>query len=195
MFTSGNKNIINTTNGASATNPALSVAGLQDGMTVLAKQLDSDSEPIMVDAVTLVVGPALIVTALNILNSTELRPKTSGGATSAQELIAQNWMKNKIRLAVNYYIPRVATTNGDTTWFLFADPAVGRPALELGFLKGHETPELFMKTPNAQRVGGGAVNPMDGDFDSDAIEYKIRHVLGGVRLEPKSAVSSNGSGS
>jgi hypothetical protein len=55
---------------------------------------------------------------------------------------------------------------------------------------------MFMKAPNALRIGGGGmVDPMAGDYDSDGLEYKIRHVLGGTLMDPKMAVASNGSGS
>jgi hypothetical protein len=40
------------------------------------------------------------------------------------------------------------------------------------------------------RVGGGGVNPTDGDFDTDTAEYKVRHVLGGTLMDPKAAVAS-----
>ena len=40
--------------------------------------------------------------------------------------------------------------------------------------------------------GTGEVNPMDGDFETDSIMYKIRHVLGGTLLDPIMAVASNG---
>ncbi len=69
--------------------------------------------------------------------------------------------------------------------------APGRDA----FLRGHEEPELFIKEPNARRVGGGPVDPMDGNFENDSIDYKVRHVLGVSRIDPKATVASNGSGS
>jgi hypothetical protein len=72
---------------------------------------------------------------------------------------------------------------------------MGRPISEIGFLRGYEAPQLFMKDPDAIRVGGGAVSPLDGDFDTDSIQYKLRHVFGGTLLDTKSAVASNGSGS
>ena len=200
LYTSGYSNIINTGNGASATNPALSITALQDGMIVLGKMLDADSEPIVFDAVHLVVPPALEVTAKNIMNATEIRALSSGGGVAAQTLVVVNWMKNRIQLSVNPYIPVIASSsNGDTSWFLFGAPSGGRPALEMGFLQGHEAPEIFMKAPNATRVGGGSLNPMDGDFDTDSLEYKVRHVFGGARLVntggAKSTVASDGSGS
>ena len=87
------------------------------------------------------------------------------------------------------------TTTGSTAWYLFANPSSGRPALEIGRLIGHESPELFQKSPNATRVGGGTVDPTDGDFDTDSVEWKVRHVMGGTLMDPKSALASTGTGS
>jgi len=81
-----------------------------------------------------------------------------GGSTNpmlAQMLHAMNWAKNIVRLAVNYYLPIIDTTYGNTGWYLFANPESGRPAIEMGFLRGHKTPELFMKLPNAVAIGEG----------------------------------------
>jgi hypothetical protein len=103
-------------------------------------------------------------------------------------------MANKVKLVINPWLPLISTTNGNTSWYLFADPNVGRPAIEVGFLIGHETPELFMKSPNATRVGGGLIDPTEGDFDTDAVEWKERHVFGGTLMDPKSGVASNGTG-
>lgn len=194
FYTTALKNRVHSENAGAANNPPLSTAALQQAMQVIAKQVDADGEPIFIEMMELVVPPALEVTALNILNALQLELVEAGG-TANQKLIAANWMKNRLRLNVNYYIPSVASTaNGATSWFLIANPSVGRPALEVGFLRGHSEPEIFIKEPNQRRVGGGAVNPMDGDFDNDSIEYKLRHVLGGVRLDPKATVASNGSG-
>lgn len=188
FYTGGNANIV-------TSNPVLSIAALQTAFTVLAAKKDENNEPIVIDTVELVVPPALEVTALNILNALQFELVESGG-TANQKLIAQNWMKSRVRLSVEPYIPIVASTaNGNTSWFLFANPNNGRPAMELGFLIGHEEPEIFMKTPNQVPVGGGSEDAMNGDFESDAIEHKLRHVFGGTRMDPKMTVGSNGSGS
>lgn len=187
MYTGGNANIV-------TSNPVLSTAALQTAMTVLGAQVDQEGEPIVIETVELVVPPALEVTALNILNALTLE-LAEGGGTSNQKLIAQNWMKSRMRLNVNPYIPIVASSsNGTTSWFLFANPSNGRPALEMGLLRGHEEPEIFIKAPNAVPVGGGAEDPMNGDFDTDSVQYKVRHVYGGARMDPKMSVASNGSG-
>jgi len=200
LYSNTFKNIVNTTNGASANNPPLSISGLQDAFSVLARLLDEDGEPTLIEMVTLVVPPSLEVVARNILNSTQLWLTQAGGVRDAgsgqQQLIAENWMRNKLQLVIDPYIPLTATTaNGYTSWFMFANPGQGRAALRVAFLRGHEEPELFMKDPDARRVGGGDSDVMNGDFEHDAIMYKIRHVLGGLRIDPKATVASNGSGS
>lgn len=200
MFTTGNANLVVTGNGASENNPPLTIAGLQDAMTVLANQLDENGEPIMVETVTLVVPPALEVAARNILSATELRFDTiSPGATSGtnQGLTAANWMRNRVNLQVNPYIPIVATgagANKHKMWFLFANPNVGRPALLAAFLRGYDQPQILIKEPNARTPGGGRVDPMDGDFDTDSIQYRVRHIMGATRIDGKAAVASKGTG-
>jgi len=188
FFAAGNANII-------TANPALSVAAMDTAFKVLAAQVDSDGEPITIDAVHLVVPPALQVTARNILNATQIEVTETGG-TSNQKLIVANWMRNNVTLHVNPYLPIVSSSaNGNASWYLFADPSQGRPAAEVGFLRGYEEPQMFIKAPNAQRVGGGGVDPMTGDFDTDGVQYKVRHVMGGTLMDPKAAVASNGTGS
>lgn len=198
VYTAGNKNIINVTNGAATNNPALSIVGLQDAFKVLARLVDSDGQPIQIEMVTLEVPPALEITALNILNGLTLEIVEAGG-TANQRLIVSNWMKNRLRLVVNPYIPLVAATaNGSTSWFVHATPQGdalgGRPAFRVGFLRGHEEPEMFMKAPNAVRVGGGDVSPLDGDYEHDEVGYKVRYVIGGTVVDPKMTAASNGSG-
>lgn len=189
FFASGNKNIV-------TANPALSVAGLTTAFTTLAAQVDLDGNPIYIDGVMLVVPPALEVTANNIIHATEIWSADGGGdGTGSNQLHVTNWLTNRVKLVVDPWLPIISTTNGSTSWYLFADPNVGRPAMEVGFLIGHETPELFIKAPNAIRVGGGLADPMDGDFDNDATDFKVRHVFGGTLMDPKSAVASNGTGS
>ena len=189
LYTSGNANIV-------TSNPALSIAGLQTAFAKLAAQTDASGEPILIEMVELVVPPAMEVTALNILNALQLWVDTNASAGTAQQnLVTVNWMRNRVRLSVNPYIPVVASSsNGNTSWFLFANPNNGRPALELGFLMGYETPGIYQKAPNTMRVGG-AVDPTLGDFETHAITYKGMHIIGGTTLDPKMTVGSNGSGS
>lgn len=188
FFAAGNANIV-------TSNPALSVTALQTALTVLSKQKDADGNPIMFEDLYLVVPPALTVVAENIINATEIRQAVGSGASSVDQITARNWMSGRFQPVTNPWLPIISTTNGDTSWYLFGSPMLGRPAAEVGFLRGHESPEIFLKTPNATRVGGGPVAAEDGDFDTDGINYKVRHVLGGTLMDPKAAVASNGTGS
>src|ERR1051326_5050556 len=180
FFSNTNKNIINTTNGAANTNPVLGLAGLQDGFTILAAQQDAEGMPIAIDGVTLVVPPHLAVTAQNLVTNIQTMRIGAGGSTDGTAQLAYSvpkWLMN-LRVVVNYFLPIIDTTHGKTGWYLFADPNISRPAIEIGFLRGHENPEIFRKMPNAMRLGGG-VDPLDGYYDNDSVGYKIRHVIGG----------------
>jgi hypothetical protein len=193
LFNNTNKNLVNTTNGAASNNPVLSISGIQEGLKVLARQVDADGEPIVFDSLELVVPTALRPTADQIVNTTEFRAIDTG---SNIRIIRGNGIANALRVSTNPYISTIATTaNGTTSWFLFATPAPGqRRALIIAFLTGFEEPATFMKEPNQRRVGGGAVSELEGSFETDALDYKIRHVWGTARGDPKTAVASNGSG-
>ncbi|HLI84499.1 MAG TPA: hypothetical protein VKV17_11305 [Bryobacteraceae bacterium] len=102
------------------------------------------------------------------------------------------WLRD-LKVVTNYFFPVINPTLAKTCWMLFADPNVGRPAIEVGFLRGHEVPEIFRKLPNAQRLGG-AVDPMDGNYDNDSVGYKIRHVVGVGLMDGRGVVVSRGDG-
>lgn len=53
------------------------------------------------------------------------------------------------------------------------------PILTSNFLEDYEEPSFWIKDSNARNVSGGEVNvEADGDYDSDALETKVRHVHG-----------------
>jgi hypothetical protein len=165
-------------------------------LTVLANMKDADGEPIYIEAVDLIVGPALEQVALNILNATEIRTTAAaqGGASNVEIMVA-NWLRNRVRLNVDPYVASIATSNANTSWWLAAAATSERPAFAFDTLRGYEEPQLFMKSPNAVRVGGGAVEPMQGSFENDGVDYKVRLFAGASPLDPKATVASNGTGS
>lgn len=222
FFSNANLNLINPTvkTGCPYTNPPLSIDAVMWALTILASQRDLDGEPISIEAAVLVYPPALKVTAENILNARELWVNAEGGnlatytaagstfAASSVRAVVANWASKFATGALNYYLPVVNTTSGDTAWYIFASPKSGRPALQQSFLRGREAPQMFMRLPNQVAIGEGRmgpgpgvmpgvtnVNPMEGDYETDAIDYKIRHFLGGTLLDPKCAVASTGTGS
>jgi hypothetical protein len=187
FFSGGNGNVV-------TGNPVLSVDALETAMIVLAAQRDSDGNPIFIDRMNLVVPPALEVVANNILNAVQIDAASGGGdGTGNNQLRVNNWLARRISVVVNPWLPIVSSTaNGNTSWYLIGQTMAGRPAMEVGFLRGHETPEVFVKAPDSIRVGGGMSPVEDGDFETDAIRHKVRMVLGGTLMDPKMAVASNG---
>lgn len=192
FFTSGHANII-------TSNPVLSITALQTALTQLASKKDADGNPILIEFVTLVVPPALEIVAQNILNAIEITINAaSGGGASDAVLRTVNWMKNKVKLVVNPYIPIITTTGtvGNTSWYLIASPDSGpQPAFIFAFMRGRRTPQSFVKDPNARSLGGGAISPLEGDFDSDSIDYKLRHIFGAAHGDYNMAMASKGTGS
>jgi len=82
-----------------------------------------------------------------------------------------------------------------TLWFIVMDPmAQMRPAVEVGWLQGFETPQIYQKVPNTQRIGGG-VEPMMGDFYTMDQDMKIVTVMGAAQIDGRSVVGSTGAGS
>lgn len=188
LYTVGNANKV-------TSNAVLSVTALGTAWSILRQMTDTDGEPIMVESAVLVVPPALEVTARNILNSVQIWATTQGGATG-QEVHYNNWIGGSLQLAVDPYIPVVASSaNGNTSWFVFANPQISRPAIEVGFLAGFQEPQLYQKVSDTMRVGGGGVDQAVGSWGSMAQEYKGIIAFGGTRLDAKCTVSSNGSGS
>jgi hypothetical protein len=193
-------------------NPPFSITSLQAAMNVAQNQKDLDGEPISIEMWTLVYPPALDVVVKNVMSSSQVWMNDQGGTStstggSLQRLLAENWAKNVVKPAKDYYLPIVDTTSGNTAWYLFASPTAGRPAMQQSFLRGREGPEMFMKAANSISIGEGNMgpgsgvmpgtgmaNPMDGDFDTDSIMYKVRHVLGGTLLDPLMGVASSGVG-
>lgn len=193
FFSNGNGNIINIANGASTDNPPLGINGLKDGVKVMRRQRDSGGDPIIITGMILLVPPELELDAIEIVKAQtlEIVPPTSATGT---RIVTPPWV-NRFQVVTNWYHPIVASSdaNADTTWFLFADPNESRPALEVTFLQGYETPSMWQKAPNTQRLGG-SVDPIMGDYDTGEIHQKVMHIIGGTPVDHKTVVVSNGSG-
>lgn len=187
VYTVGNGNIV-------TGNPVLSITGLATAYGILANKRDAAGNPILIESVVLVVPPALEITARNIVNATLISMTNTGGA-SGQELGVNNWFGSRFEVVVNPWIPVVASVaDGNTSWYLFATPSVNPPAIEVGFVRGFEEPQLFQKVANTARLGGGVAQEL-GDFHTMSTEYKGLVAFGGAVIDPNSTVASEGDGS
>lgn len=203
LYQAGYRNLITTAYGASSNNPPLSSQGIMDALKVLALQRDSTGDPILITGrLRLWYGPSYVAVAENIMNATRMMLSVEGGTQNSQGfptqfLEANNWLIRNMELVMDPYIPIVCTASGvqDTMWGITVDPdSQNRPNSEVGFLTGYETPQIFTKVPNTQRMGGG-VDPMLGDFMTMDQDMKIVTVFGGTQIDGRSTVASTGQGS
>lgn len=184
-----NTDFFKTANGNAPTTVALSADTLETALTEISQRKDKENRPIVNRALLLVVPPALEATALRIVNTQEIR-RTVDGITT----IESNALSGRVRVVVNPWLPLVNTSaKANTTWFLLPDPNAARKALTLGFLRGHEAPDLRYKADSGNAIGGGSLAPEQGSFDDDTIQYRVRHILGGATLEPIATYASTGS--
>lgn len=173
-------------------NPALSEAAVEAALTEISTRRDYDDRPIVINAAILMVPPALQVTAERIVGATEIRD-----VDGTRTVVRTNPLAGRVRVVVNPWLTVIdVSANAATTWYLLPEPtAGGRPAVALGFLAGHETPDLRVKNDQGNRVGGGSIAPEEGSFEFDTIDYRVRHVLGGGPVDANATAVSNGSGS
>lgn len=173
-----------------ASNPVLSTDNLSAALTAIGSRHDTEGRPVQIPRLVLVVGPALKVTAKNILNATLIRLKTTN-----EDIEVNNWLAGEVDLVVDPWLPILDPTHGATAWYVLPAPSTARPAVAMGFLAGHEVPDLRVKSAQGQSLGGGTLVAEDGSFEVDDIQYRIRHVIGTTSMDPIGAAASNGSGS
>jgi len=163
---------------------ALSIAALETGVETLSSFLDAAGNPIMNRAKYLVVPPALEMTARQILtSSTKMWQENAAGAGPRAYPMTNTIAQYGLQLIVDPYLAIYGSAGMlNTQWYLFADPK-DIAALEFAHLKGHERPEICMKASDKVTVGGGAINPMSGDFATDNVFYRVRLVFGGTTLD------------
>jgi hypothetical protein len=173
-------------------NPVFGYQGFQAALDILASMKDENGEPIeLPGTIHLVITQGMEALARQMFNADWWEQTVAGVGTVRLD----NPFKGRVQVHINPYIATTATlANGTTSWFIFMDPQSGRPAVEMGFLAGHEQPELFLKAADQIKIGGGT-NVMNGDFNTDMLKTKCRMFIGGGSVDPRSTVASNGSGS
>lgn len=184
-----------TTSNLMAGNPELSLASLTAALSTIYARTDPQGRPIAFPSLTLVVPGALRIQAETILAAAIVRVQEGTGAGS-RILEGPNSVASSVKLAVNPWLDVLdAGANKSKTWYLVPTPSSGRFALALGFLRGHEEPQVRVKGHQGQAIGGGALPPTDGGFEIDDIQYRVRHVLGSSYGDPIGTLVSTGAGS
>ncbi len=160
----------------------LTIANLEATVAAMVAFTDANGEPIANRPRYLVVGPALEFTARQILTSATKMWVELGGAGGPLPYPMSNVISQYgLQLVIDPYIPIFAPA-AIRSWFLFANPS-DIAAMEFDYLRGHETPEICMKASDKVSIGGGAISPMEGDFATDNVFYRVRLVAGCNRLD------------
>lgn len=163
---------------------ALTIANLETAIQYMNTLTDAGGEPILNSPKYLVVVPALEFTARQILTSTQkmwiYRGDTDAGPTAMP--MTNVLPQVGLTLIVDPYLPILDTVSDEEAWYLFSDPK-DIAAVEVAHLRGHERPEICMKASDKVTIGGGPIGPMDGDFATDNVLYRVRLCFGGCRLD------------
>lgn len=198
IYSNGNANILNTTNGAGTNNPSFGVNAVKDFMTVLSRQRDTDGNPIVLDdmQVTVEYPPALEVAVKNFFNAIEVNVTQGPGSTTVgagtnagYELRVANWMKSNMIPKMNPWLPVIDTVSGDTRFYFHMGQGTTRAPFRIGFLRGYEQPQVFTKS------SGHNGSEVDGDFDHDVRAWKVRHIIGTGTGDTKLTYTSDGTNS
>ena len=162
----------------------LTLANLALGYQAMASFLDEVGNPIMNKPTTLYVPPALELTAREILTSTQKFYTQSGDTDIAATAypVTSVIPQLGLNLVVDPWLPVVDATNGDTAWYLFADPN-RIAAVQYGYLRGHERPEIVMKASDKVSIGGAPISPFSGDFATDNVFYRVRQCFGTSKMD------------
>lgn len=168
---------------------ALSEVGLQNAITKLRKQTDDTGYRINIRPGMLVIPVELEFIAARILNSTEVH--VSGG-TAAVPAVSGTALygagnANTVRGIVDYWVEPYLTDAND--WYLFGDPST-RPAMQVAFLNGQETPQVMLKNPEVRMLMGGAGMSDPYTMMYDEIWWKVRYEWAARMWEWRSVVKA-----
>lgn len=176
------------------TGAVFSIDALADAVTAMRKQKDINGNPIIIDKIHLVTGPDLEIPVLRALSPGSL---IAGEGLSSNYVTSENVVaKLGIVPHVNPYIPLVATTGtyAAKSWWLFGESGSAPVGAQMNFLRGHEAPEIVQRMSNKMSLSGAPISQMDGDFDSDSMAWRLRHVLGGTQIDSRVTYASDGQG-
>jgi hypothetical protein len=185
---STNGNVTNLFSGAGS---VFSITNLAAAASAMRRFVDYDGQPVIFDGFELVVPPVLEIPMLQALNPANIIQ--SGGDSTAAAKPQIRSSSNTVPMLnitghVNPYLPIIDLT-GRPTWYLFGKLSNAGYAARMNFLKGHEAPELCMKNPNKIALGGATMSPLEGDYESDSIKWRLRHIFGGVQVDPNYAAA------
>jgi hypothetical protein len=167
------------------TNAPGTVALTRDTLKAALKQANShktgpgNNRPVKFNKFAVVVSSAMYEDVLDIVNGPKQFIITDGGL----ETVGTFEFGVAFEVVENPWLDVVDGTHAATAWYVVPFGGEGvRTALGLGFLLGHENPELRVHNESGLYLGGGIVPQSEGSFLNDTWQLRIRHIYGGVAL-------------
>ncbi len=166
----------------------LTVDNLEKVLALVAKQKSPEDYELGLSVAHLVVPKDLEIQGRKILTSTTVQQSASATPVVTGNILPQMGMK----LHVNPLLSRIDTSgNAATTWYVVVELSQGQACKALR-LRGHEAPEIAMKKSDKVTTGGAPMGPYSGDFDTDNIQYRVRHVFGAFEKDPRCVYAQTG---
>lgn len=196
-------NIINLSSYGSTNNPVLNAQNLILAVGLFMNLMTTEGRPIDVasDQLNVLVADGVLFQTLKmIINTNQIAStilggsKASGAVSPDVTLMAKNWLSGNINPVYAPELRNIMTSNAATAWWLFAKPRRSRPAIEIGFMPGYDSPQMYRKLPDTVRISGGSVEEF-GDFETMATEIKGLVIVGGTTMDPRMTMASTGVGS
>ncbi len=160
-------------------------------LDAMSQKVPKGNEKIVVPPeLQIVIPKALERQAQRILNLREIRI-TEG----TQEKVYDNYLKTMDYTVEPMLDAILNTASKATTWFVVPKPGARRPASFAAFLRGYESPDMRYKANAGQRLAGGDISPLEGSFEIDDIQTRVRHVLGHQTGDPTFTFASDGTAS
>ena len=124
-----------------------------------------------------------------------LREIRKAGAASGDTDVYDNYLAT-VDYVVEPMLDTVLTSGSKhTSWFVLPKTGSRQPASFAAFLRGHEAPDMRYKNTAGQRIGGGDISPLEGSFEIDDIQTRVRHILGHQTGDPTFTYVSDGTAS
>ncbi|MGQ4574899.1 phage major capsid protein [Dermabacteraceae bacterium P7006] len=185
-----NKEFFKAANGNAPKNLPLNRENLRAALTELRMRKDKSGNILRRPDMILMVPPSLEWQANALVSGSEVRT-TQGTET----IIAANDLAGSVRVVVDPLLAANSHAKAAGTWFLLPDPKKNpaRPAVITGFLNSQQAPQLRVKADTGNRVGGGAIDPLQGSFNDDTIQFRVDHIVGAALADPTFTYVSYGS--
>lgn len=171
-------------------NPALTIASLNAAIGSI-KSGSYQGNPVTVGTLALIVPPALEMLAKQIVGIQTLQVTDVNGTYDVASPI------NGVTVVVNPWLTVVdksATVN--TTWYLAPLNGAGvRPSILFSKIRGRGNPELRIATQGGAYLGGGEVPGLEGSFQTDDIQFRVKHYVGAAAIATETMRVSKGDAS